>query len=113
MTDQPAPERNEPPYWWHGADGAKIIRQVWKAIEDVSKHGVETMVRFQREGEPTLTIAFDWDEPDDENLAEGKDGVDDPGVPDDAADPYDPSDFPPQPSAAEEAIDDDDEDEGF
>lgn len=106
MTDQPTPERNEPPYWWHGADGAKIIRQVWKAIEDVSKFGVETKVAFSRPGEPTLTIAFDWDvTEEDEALLEAD-------LPDDADEPYDPSDFPPQPSAAEEAADDDD-DEGF
>lgn len=55
MTDE------KPTYWWQGADGAKVIRAAWKAVEDVARLGADAKIIYRKDGEPTLTIAFDHD----------------------------------------------------
>lgn len=56
----------DPPYWWQEAGGKEIISKTWELVEYVASKGVEVSVRFRKEHQPTLTIAFDWDVVEDE-----------------------------------------------
>lgn len=71
MTYNDDDKYDEPPYWWQdeGA-GSDLLRAAWDSVGRCVELGLEAKITFRKPRQPTITIAFDWDETDDDVLEE-------------------------------------------